>query len=112
MSHIDEDQIVFTDKPAAALPPVRSEPLLADQVAAMETKCKALEQMCGTILATIRVNLDKQALVCVSHSHAVLFSDWVDEWTRNLDTLTANSEGQRPAASGYAAPSGSQIKEG
>lgn len=97
MSHIDEDQIEFTDQPKATLPPVRSKPLLADQVAAMEAKCKALEQMCGTILATIRVNLDKQALVCVSHSHAVLFSDWIDEWMRNLEKLKADASGQTPA---------------
>lgn len=100
MSYIDEDQIVFIDPPKDTLPPVRSEALLADQVAAMETKCNALEQMCGTILATIRINLDRQALVCVSHSHAVLFSDWVDEWTRNLEKLKANAPEQRTGGQG------------
>lgn len=88
-STIEEELEALRETPS--LPPVRSEALLADKVAAMETKCKTLEQMCGTILATIRVNLDKQALVCVSHSHAVMFSDWIDEWTRNLEKMKANT---------------------
>ena len=80
--------------------PAQTEPSLGAQVTALEAKCKALEQMCGTVLATIRVNLDKQALVCVSHSHAVLFSDWIDEWTRNLEKLKANNPPHRSGGAG------------
>lgn len=77
----------------AALPPVRSEPLLSDSVAALERKCDALHRLCGEVLATLKVNVERGMLTCHNPKGQAQFNDLLGSWW-NQYTATDNKKAE------------------
>jgi len=69
--------------------------LLSDSVAALERKCEALNRLCGEVLATLRVNVERGMLTCPDPKGQAQFNDLLGSWW-NQYTATDNEKVEAP----------------
>ena len=58
---------------------------LAGKVAELEKQKDDLLRLCGEILATLKVNRDRETLITLHRDHIAKFDSWVDAWWKRFN---------------------------